>query len=78
MKSILGSTETRGAYARAKATTEGFRLNRTTEMYGDKASHDRSAKTCLGPGGEFKESGAEKIVIVGAVELTKPCVGIRT
>ena len=79
VKSILGSTETREPKARAKTTTEGSRLNRTTVMYGDKASHDRTARTCLGPGGALRGSGAEKIVILGDVKLAKPwcnCLGI--
>lgn len=72
MKSILGSTETRGPKASAKEKTEGSWLKRTTLISVDKPSHDLRAKACLFPTEPAKGLGAAKIVILGPLESVKP------
>lgn len=62
---MLGSTKTREQKSPAKETTEGCWLKRTTEICGDRASHDRIARLCLAPTEPLNGLGAEKMVIRG-------------
>lgn len=65
VKSMLGSTKTREPKASAKETTEGSWLKRTTVIFGDRASHDRTARLCLAPAEPLNGLGAENMVILG-------------
>lgn len=68
MKSIRGSTDKRELNAAEKERTDGSLLNKTTVRYGDKASHDLTARSCLAPTEPLNGLAAEKMVIVGEFE----------
>lgn len=68
VKSILASTKTRETKPPAKEATEGCWLYKTTVTYGDRASHDRTATSCLVPVEPTKGLGAVNMVILRLLE----------